>query len=106
MRDYNLVGGLAIYTRFDDHDLILRSEVCWNYKLQIVFSFWSMVIKHVIKIKHRMLCLTGVYFREITDTIFVILHLYMSCLNVCSSGFVLHALLVGFLQDFLFCLDF
>ena len=30
-----------------------------------------------------MLCVTGVYLRDITDTIFVILHLNVSCLSIC-----------------------
>ena len=40
---------------------------------------------HIQKIKHSMLCVTGVYLRDITYIIFVILHLNSSCLNVCSS---------------------
>ena len=33
MHDYNLAWGLAIHTRFDDLDLISRSQVSQNYKL-------------------------------------------------------------------------
>ena len=44
LRDYNLVRGLAIHTRFDDLELILRSQVCQNNKLQVVFRFLSNVI--------------------------------------------------------------
>ena len=44
-----------------------------------------MVATHVKKIKHSMLCVTGVYLREITNTNFVILHLNASGLSVCSS---------------------
>ena len=36
-----------------------------------------------------MLCVTGVYIRDIANTIFVILHLNESCLNVCSFVSVL-----------------
>ena len=40
----------------------------------------------VKKIKYSILCVTGVYFRDITNTFFVILHLHVSHdLNVCSS---------------------
>ena len=48
---------------------------------------------HIEKIKRSMLCATGVYLRDITSTIFVILQLnvnrlsvcfsYLSCVNVC-----------------------
>ena len=34
---YNLALGPPIYIRFDDLDLVSRSEVFQNYKLQIVF---------------------------------------------------------------------
>ena len=68
--------GLAIYTRFDDLDLIARSQVCQNHKLQIVFRFlstvvqWCMVTTHVRKIKYSMLYVAGVYLRDITNTFF------------------------------------
>ena len=42
--DYDLAHGLAIHTRLDDLDLILRSQVCQNLKLQIVFGFLSTVV--------------------------------------------------------------
>ena len=35
--DYNLARGLAVHARFDDLDLISRSQVCQIHKLQIVF---------------------------------------------------------------------
>ena len=41
LSDYNLAPGLAIYTRFDDLDLISRSQICQNHKLQIVPRFLS-----------------------------------------------------------------
>ena len=37
------------------------------------------------KIKHSMLCMTGVNFRDITNIIFVILHLNVSRLSIFSS---------------------
>ena len=43
-----------------------------------------MVATHIKKIKHGMLCITGVYLRDITYTIFIVLHLSMSCLSICS----------------------
>ena len=42
-----------------------------------------MVATHSKKIKHNVICVTDVYLRDITDTIFVILNLI--CLSVCSS---------------------
>ena len=76
--DYNLAWGLAIHTRFDNHDLISRSHICQNHKLQIVFCLDScplllkqcMVATHIKKIKHNVLCVTGVYLRNISNTIF------------------------------------
>ena len=44
LRVYNLARGLAMHTRFDDLDLISRSQVCQNDKLQIVFRPLSTVI--------------------------------------------------------------
>ena len=74
MRDYNLAQGLAIHTRFDDLDLISRSQVCRNHRLQIVFTSFSVVVKwcmvgaYIKKIKHIMLSVTGVYLRDMTNT--------------------------------------
>ena len=47
-----------------------------------------MVATHINKIKHSMLCVTGVYLRDIMNIIFVILHLNVSHLSacVCSDG--------------------
>ena len=57
-----------------------------------------MVATHIKKIKHSMLCVTGMHvrdmfmlcvtgmsIRDITNTIFVILHLNLSHLSICSS---------------------
>ena len=44
-----------------------------------------MVATHIKKIKHSTLCVTGVYLRDLTNIIFVILHLNVSHLSVCSS---------------------
>ena len=88
MHDYNFAQGLAIHTRFDDLDLISRSQVCQNHKLQIVFRFLSIVMHgatHIQQLKHSMLYVTGRYLRDITDMIFVILHLDASHLSVCFS---------------------
>ena len=41
---YNHAQGLAIYVKFDDLDLISRSQVCQNHKRQIVFRFLSTVV--------------------------------------------------------------
>ena len=35
---YNLVWHLPIHARFDDFDLVSRSQVCQNHKLQIVLD--------------------------------------------------------------------
>ena len=43
-----------------------------------------MVATHIKKIKHNMLCMTGVYLRDITRTVFVILHFNVSCLSICT----------------------
>ena len=78
--DYNRAQGLAIHTRFDDLDVISRSQVWQNRKLQVVFK-WCMVAIHIKTIKHSILCVTGVYWKDITNTIFVILHLIVSYLS-------------------------
>ena len=46
-----------------------------------------MVATHIKKTKHSMLCVTGVYLRDITNTNFVILHLNVSHLSDCFSCF-------------------
>ena len=93
MHDYNLVLGLAIHAKFYDLDLILGSQGCQIHKLQIGFRFlstvvkWCMVATHFKKNKHSMFCVTSVYLRNITNMIFIILHLNVSHLSVCSSLF-------------------
>ena len=42
--DYNLAWGLAIHIMFDDLDLISRSHVRQNYKLQFMCKFLSTVV--------------------------------------------------------------
>ena len=37
LHNYNLAWGLPICTRFGDLDLVSKSQVCQNHKLQIVF---------------------------------------------------------------------
>ena len=44
-----------------------------------------MVATHVKKIQHSVLCVTGVYLRDIMNIIFVISHLDASHLSICSS---------------------
>ena len=45
LQGYKLAWGLPIIdTRFDDLDLVLRSQVCQNYKLLILFRLMSTVI--------------------------------------------------------------
>ena len=44
-----------------------------------------MVAIHIKKIKHSMLCVTGVYLKDIANTSFVILHLNVNCVSVCTS---------------------
>ena len=44
LRDYDLAKDPAICTRFDDLDLISRSQVCQNHKLQLVSGFLSIVV--------------------------------------------------------------
>ena len=48
-----------------------------------------MVTTHIKKIKHSMLCVTGVYLRDLDNMIFVILHLNVSHLSVFSVFFFL-----------------
>ena len=86
MHYYNFVQDLAIHTRFDDFDLTSRSQVRQNHKLQIVFRvLWYFVATHIEKIKHSLLCVTGVYLRDITNTFFVILHLNVNHLCIFCS---------------------
>ena len=44
-----------------------------------------MVATYIKQIKHSTFCMTGVYLRDITNTIWVILHLNVSHLSICSS---------------------
>ena len=71
MRGCNVARGPAAYTGYDDLDLISRSQVCQNHRLQIAFRFLSAVVNgaclptHIEKVKHSMLCVAGVYLRDI-----------------------------------------
>ena len=73
--DYNLARGLAIHTEFDDLDLTSRSHMYPSHKLQNVFRFFSTVVwrrsaaTRIRKIQHSILRVSGVYLRDITDTI-------------------------------------
>ena len=50
---------------------------------------WCMVAIHIKKIKHSVLYVTGVYLRDITNVIFVILHLNVGRIDVFFSCFPL-----------------
>ena len=47
--DYNLARGLAVHARFDDLDLISRSQVCQTHTLQIVFRLNGAWLLHTLK---------------------------------------------------------
>ena len=44
LRHSKLFRGPAIHTSIDDLDLISKSQICQNHKLQIVFRFFSTVV--------------------------------------------------------------
>ena len=76
LHDYNLAWGLAVQTRCDELDLISRSHVCQNHNLQFFLDSCPlykrcMVAAHMNMIKHSMLCVTGEYLRDITNTYFL-----------------------------------
>ena len=48
-----------------------------------------MVATHLKMMKHSVLCVTGTYFRDVTNMIFAILHLNVSRQSICSSYFFL-----------------
>ena len=63
------------YQIFYDLDLLWGSQTCWNHKLHIVFLDscplrveHCMVATYIKTLKHSMLCVTGVYLGDITDT--------------------------------------
>ena len=77
LRDCNLAWGLAIHTWFDDLDHDSRSQVCENHKvhflLLLLFVHCSLNgawLLHIKKLKHSLLCVTGVYLRDIGNMIF------------------------------------
>ena len=72
-RHYDLACGLAILTKYDDLDLISRSQVSQNHKPQIVLRFLST------------LRVTGVYYFKKHNMMFVILYLIASYLSIYSS---------------------
>ena len=55
-----------------------------------------LVAMHIKMIKHTMLCVTGVYLRDTTNTIFVILQLNLSHLSICCSFLVYFVLILKF----------
>ena len=44
LHDYNLAFGLAVHTRFDDVDLVSRSQVCQIINCKLFFRFLSTVV--------------------------------------------------------------
>ena len=59
-----------------------------------------MVSTHIEKIKHSMLSVTGMYLGNITNMIFVILHLNMSHLSICCSCSSCHFHSIGCKEPF------
>ena len=72
----NLAWGLPIHTRFDDLDLVSRSQVCQNNKLQIVFlilihcSIYVVWFLHTLKRWGTVCFVSDVYLWDITNTFF------------------------------------
>ena len=58
LRDHNLGQGLSVYAKFDTLTL-LQGHMC-------VRIINCMDATHIKKIKHSMLCVTGVYLRTLT----------------------------------------
>ena len=79
----------------DDPDLGLRSQMCWNHKLQLLFFIKIpaccrlnyMVAIDFKKITNDIICMTDMYFREKINMLLMVLHLNASCLSICSSCF-------------------
>ena len=67
---YQFIPGLMTLTLFQCHSYIKK----------------ILVLTDIKKIWHSMLCVTGVYLRDITNMIFVILH--VSHLRICCSCFL------------------
>ena len=71
LHDYNLVWGLHYHFRFDEQDLVSRSLVInVNCKLSVLDSCplllkCCMVVTCIEKIAHNMICVTGMYSKEI-----------------------------------------
>ena len=62
---YIVIVGLMTLT-------FLRSQACQKYKLQIAsFRFLSSVATYIKEIMQNMICVTGVYSREIIDIFFI-----------------------------------
>ena len=77
----NLAWCLPVYTRFDDLDLVSRSEMCQNHTLQIVFMILVHRSLNIVtgsyktymkKIRHSKFFVAGVYLRDVTNTMRVI----------------------------------
>ena len=78
MRAYKLARGLAVHPRFDDLDLISRSQVCQNHNLQIVLDSCLLLLNcawllHILKkIEHSMLRVPDVDLGDTSNTILVL----------------------------------
>ena len=90
----NIAWGLPIRTRFDDLSLFQGHSCVRLIKCILFFNrFFStvdikqcVVATYIKKIKLRMLCVTGVYLRDITNFFFSpVLHLNVSHLSINSS---------------------
>ena len=74
----SLLGVYIVILGFDDLGFISRSQMCQKYKLQIV-CFWILVLCRSMlcscyipkKIMHNIICVTGVYSREIISMFLV-----------------------------------
>ena len=74
---YSLALGLLVHTRFDDLDHVSRLQVCQSHRLQMLLDSCPLSFKHCIvltlpppvfayikKVRHSMLCVTGVLFKK------------------------------------------
>ena len=101
------ITGLMTSTIFQGHRYV-KNISCKLFLDLCTVVLWCMVATHIKKFKHSMLCVTGVYLRDITNIIFAILLLNVSHLSVCSSclvksayihAFTLHNTQVNTLKD-------
>ena len=71
---YSIALGLPDDTRFDNLDLISRSQICQNHNCKLFLRFLSIVVQMyscIHKKRSSTVCfVTGVYLRDITNTFF------------------------------------